>query len=171
MPTAPHPANPLAGSSPEAAARREQVLRDARLRVTRPRLAVIAALARHPHSAAAEVLETVRASLPQTSHQAVYDSLHALTEAGILQCIQPSGSLARYETRVGDNHHHLVCTHCGTIVDVDCALGEAPCLRPDHDHGFQVETAEVVYRGLCAACAAEPSSPSPNACPTTEGNP
>ena len=92
------------------------------------------------------------------SRQSVYDSLHALTDAGLLRRIQPSGSVARYESRVGDNHHHVVCRSCGAIADVDCAVGESPCLTASDDRGFSIDEAEVIYWGLCPACsAAEPS--------------
>ena len=96
----------------------------------------------------------VRDDLGMVSHQAVYDVLRALTEAGLLRRIQPSGSVARYEARVGDNHHHVVCRGCGVIADVDCATGEAPCLTASDDHGFSIEEAEVVYWGTCPSCAA-----------------
>lgn len=133
----------------------ERMLRDAGLRVTRPRLAVFGAVHRHPHSDTDTLIAAARSELPEVSHQAVYDTLHALTEAGLVRRIQPQGSLARYEARVGDNHHHAVCRSCGAVEDVECAVGEAPCLEPSDTHGFQIETAEVVYWGLCAACATE----------------
>ncbi|MGO2111813.1 MAG: Fur family transcriptional regulator, partial [Pseudoclavibacter sp.] len=103
----------------------EQALRDSSLRVTKPRLAVLTAVGEHPHAATDAIIAAVREHLPEVSHQAVYDSLHTLTAAGLLRSIQPSGSVARYETRVGDNHHHLVCRACNTIVDVDCVVGDA----------------------------------------------
>lgn len=131
----------------------ERMLRDAGLRVTRPRLAVFDAVRRHPHSDTDTLISAARAEVPEVSHQAVYDTLHVLTEAGLVRRIQPQGSLARYEARVGDNHHHAVCRSCGAVEDVDCAVGEAPCLEPSDAHGFQIETAEVVYWGLCPACA------------------
>lgn len=132
----------------------QQQLREAGLRVTRPRVAVLTAVAGHPHADASELLAAAREDLPDVSHQAVYDSLHTLTAAGLVRCIQPSGATARYETRVGDNHHHLVCRSCGAIVDVDCKAGEAPCLTPADDHGYAVDEAEVVYWGLCPGCRA-----------------
>jgi Fe2+ or Zn2+ uptake regulation protein len=95
-----------------------------------------------------------RESLPAVSHQAVYDSLHTLTEVGLLRCIKPSGSVARYERRIGDNHHHLVCRSCSLIVDVDCTIGQAPCLTPSHDAGFVIDQAEVTFWGLCPDCTA-----------------
>lgn len=130
------------------------MLRSASLRVTRPRLAVLAAVDGLPHADTESVIAAVRRELPDVSHQAVYDSLHTLTDVGILRRIQPAGSLARYETRVGDNHHHLVCRLCGSVTDVDCAVGETVCLTPSHTHGFRVEEAEVVYWGVCPQCAA-----------------
>jgi len=131
-----------------------QQLREASLRVTRPRLAVLEAVHGHPHADTNTVIEAVRAEIPTVSHQAVYDSLEALTAAGLLRRIQPSGTFARYETRVDDNHHHLVCRGCSAIVDVECASGEAPCLHASEDHGFAIDEAEVIYWGLCPDCAA-----------------
>ena len=131
-----------------------QLLRDAGLRVTRPRVAVLAALDARPHADTAEVIDVARADVPDVSHQAVYDSLAALTAAGLVRRIQPHGHAARYERRVGDNHHHVVCRSCGAIADVDCATGEAPCLTPSDDHGFVIDEAEVIYWGLCADCVA-----------------
>jgi Fur family ferric uptake transcriptional regulator len=107
----------------------------------------------HPHADTESIIRTVRAEIGDVSTQAVYDVLRALTAARLVRCIEPAGSVARYETRVGDNHHHLVCRSCGDIVDVDCATGEAPCLTAADDHGFRIDEAEVVYRGLCPACA------------------
>jgi Fur family ferric uptake transcriptional regulator len=131
----------------------ESRLRDASLRVTRPRLAVLAAVHEHPHADTDAVLRRVRASLGAVSHQAVYDVLRALTQAGLVRRIQPAGATARYEARVGDNHHHLVCRTCGAIADVDCAVGHAPCLTASDDHGFVIDEAEVVYWGSCSTCA------------------
>jgi Fe2+ or Zn2+ uptake regulation protein len=133
-------------------------LRGASLRVTQPRLAVLAAVADHPHADTDTVIGLVREHLPAVSHQAVYDVLRALTDAGLVRRIQPAGSIARYETRIGDNHHHVVCRSCGAIADVDCAVGHAPCLTASHDHGFVVDEAEVVYWGTCPACAAVSTS-------------
>ena len=129
------------------------LLRGAQLRVTRPRLAVLEAVHTHPHADTDAIIRAARAALPDVSHQAVYDVLRALTDAGILRRIQPAGSVARYEARVGDNHHHVVCRSCGAIADVDCAVGDAPCLTASHDHGFTVDEAEVVYWGTCPGCA------------------
>ena len=131
----------------------EQMLRDADLRVTRPRLAVLEAVHRHPHADTESIIGATRADLADVSHQAVYDVLRALTAAGLVRRIQPSGAVARYESRVGDNHHHIVCRSCGDIADVDCAVGHAPCLTASDDHGFVVEEAEVIYWGRCPTCS------------------
>jgi len=132
----------------------EQMLRGADLRVTRPRLAVLSAVHEHPHADTDSIIHVVRQDLGTVSHQAVYDVLRALTGAGLLRCIQPSRSVARYEARVGDNHHHVVCRSCGAIADVDCAVGAAPCLTAAEDHGFVIDEAEVIYWARCAACIA-----------------
>jgi Fur family ferric uptake transcriptional regulator len=132
-------------------------LRVAGMRVTRPRLAVMAAVSSHPHSDADAITTAVRRDLPGVSHQAVYDCLRALTTTGLIRRIQPSHSVARYDPRTGDNHHHLVCRGCGAIVDVDCAVGHTPCLTASDTRGFVVDEAEVIYWGRCPACA----SPSP----------
>lgn len=131
----------------------EQLVRSADLRVTRPRLAVLAAVHDHPHADTDAIIRVVRERLGEVSHQAVYDVLRALTSSGLIRRIQPSGSVARYEARIGDNHHHVVCRSCGAIADVDCAVGETPCLTASDDHGFSIDEAEVVYWGLCPACA------------------
>ena len=120
--------------------------------MTRPRVAVLDAVHTLPHSDTETVFAAVRAALPEASRQAVYDVLAALTDAGLLRRIQPSGSVARYESRVSDNHHHIVCRGCGTIADVDCAVGEAPCLSAADDHGYVLDEAEVIYWGLCPGC-------------------
>jgi len=133
----------------------ERMLRDAALRVTRPRLAVLSAVHDHPHADTDSIIRAVRQSLGEVSHQAVYDVLRALTSAGLLRRIQPSGSVARYESRVGDNHHHVVCRTCGAIADVDCAVGAAPCLAASDDHGFAVDEAEVTYWARCPECVAK----------------
>lgn len=135
----------------------ENMLRDAALRVTAPRLAVLRVVHDNPHSDTDSISGRVRETLGAVSHQAVYDVLRALTTAGLLRRIQPVGSVARYETRVADNHHHLVCRSCGVIADVDCATGPAPCLTASDDHGFTIETAEVTYWGLCPTCSSSPS--------------
>ena len=134
------------------------MLRGAALRVTRPRVAVLSVVHDHPHADTTSIIAAVRDDLADVSHQAVYDVLRALTTAGLVRCIEPPGSVARYEARVGDNHHHIVCRSCGAIADVDCAVGPAPCLTPSNDHGFVVDEAEVVYRGLCPACSTTSSS-------------
>ena len=129
------------------------MLRGASLRVTRPRVAVLTAVYGNPHADTDSIIGAVRNELPEVSHQAVYDSLHALTAAGLVRRIQPLGSVARYESRVGDNHHHAVCRSCGAIEDVDCAVGHAPCLTAAEGHGFVIDEAEVIYWGLCSECA------------------
>jgi Fe2+ or Zn2+ uptake regulation protein len=131
-----------------------QLLRDAQLRVTVPRLAVLRAVGDHPHADTEALIRASRDLVPDISHQTVYDALNALTAAGLVRRFQPTGSLARYESRVGDNHHHLVCRSCGVIADVDCAVGEAPCLVASDDGGFEIDEAEVIYWGLCPSCAA-----------------
>ena len=131
----------------------EQMLRGADLRVTRPRLAVLDAVHAHAHADTDTLIGAVRRSLPGVSHQAVYDVLRALTTAGLVRRIQPSGSVARYESRVGDNHHHVVCRSCGAIADVDCAVGDAPCLTASDAQGFTIDEAEVTYWGLCPDCS------------------
>ncbi|WP_372517105.1 Fur family transcriptional regulator [Mycolicibacterium frederiksbergense] len=134
-----------------------QMLRNADMRVTRPRVAVLDAVHTHPHADTETIIRAVRDTLPEVSHQAVYDSLHTLTAARLVRRIQPSGSVARYESRVGDNHHHVVCRTCGAIADVDCAVGAAPCLTASDDHGYQIDEAEVVYWGICPECSTAPS--------------
>ncbi len=133
----------------------ERVLRDAALRVTRPRVAVLKAVYEHPHADTDKIIGVARADLGGLSHQAVYDVLRVLTATGLVRRIEPAGSVARYESRVGDNHHHVVCRSCGTIADVDCAVGEVPCLTASDDHGFTIDQAEVVYWGQCPDCAAQ----------------
>ena len=128
------------------------MLRGAALRVTRPRVAVLGAVHALPHADTDSVIGAVRNELPDVSHQAVYDVLRALTDAGLVRRIQPHGLVARYESRVGDNHHHVVCRSCGVIADVDCAVGHTPCLTASDDHGFVIDEAEVIYRGMCPDC-------------------
>ncbi|MCG7608609.1 transcriptional repressor [Mycobacterium sp. CnD-18-1] len=134
----------------------QQMLRSADLRVTRPRVAVLHAVSTHPHADTDTIIRAVRDELPDVSHQAVYDSLHALTAASLVRRIQPSGSVARYESRIGDNHHHVVCRSCGAIADVDCAAGSAPCLSASEDHGYEIDEAEVIYWGICPECSVSP---------------
>ena len=137
----------------------ERLLRSAALRVTRPRIAVLTAVHERPHADTDSIIAAARASMGAVSHQAVYDVLRTLTDAGLLRRIQPAGSVARYEARVGDNHHHVVCRSCGRISDVDCAVGAAPCLTGSDDAGFVIDEAEVVYWGRCPACADAPDVP------------
>jgi Fe2+ or Zn2+ uptake regulation protein len=136
----------------------QKVLRGAALRVTRPRVAVLSAVHAHPHANTDSIIGAVRRDLPDVSHQAVYDVLRALTTAGLVRRVEPSGSVARYESRVGDNHHHVVCRSCGVIADVECAPGGAPCLTASDDSGFAIDEAEVIYWGLCPGCSTAPSS-------------
>ncbi|OBI42172.1 Fur family transcriptional regulator [Mycobacterium colombiense] len=132
-------------------------LRMADLRVTRPRVAVLEVVDANPHADTETIFSAVRVGLPEVSRQAVYDVLNALTTVGLVRRIQPLGMVARYESRVGDNHHHVVCRSCGIIADIDCAVGDAPCLTPsDNDNvldGFVLDEAEVIYWGLCADCS------------------
>jgi Fe2+ or Zn2+ uptake regulation protein len=139
---------------PESRESLEEALRARGLRVTQQRLAVLRALSSLPHADADEVHRAVTAELPGTALQAVYVVLGALTDAGLLRRISPAGSPSRYERRVGDNHHHVVCTRCGTVADVDCVHGAAPCLEPSDASGFTITTAEVTFWGLCALCSA-----------------
>jgi len=132
-------------------------LRAADLRVTRPRVAVLEAVHAHPHADTDTILGAVRSAHPEVSRQAVYDVLAALTAVGLVRRIQPSGSVARYESRVGDNHHHVVCRSCGAISDIDCSVGDAPCLTPETRDsalldGFVLDEAEVIYWGRCPGC-------------------
>jgi Fur family transcriptional regulator, stress-responsive regulator len=136
----------------------EGMLRGAALRVTRPRVAVLSAVHDHPHADTDSIIGVVREDLGDVSHQAVYDVLRALTAAGLVRRIQPKGSVARYEARVGDNHHHVVCRSCGAIADVDCTVGTAPCLTASDDHGFTIDEAEVIFWGLCPGCSTTSSS-------------
>lgn len=136
----------------------EDLLRGAGLRVTRPRVGVLNAVYEHPHADTDSIVGAVRADLGEVSTQAVYDVLRALTTAGLVRRIEPAGSVARYESRVGDNHHHVVCRSCGAIADVDCAVGDTPCLTASADHGFTIDEAEVTFWGLCPACSTTRSS-------------
>jgi Fur family ferric uptake transcriptional regulator len=130
------------------------MLRESGLRVTAQRLAVLRAVATHPHGTADAVAAVARADLGTISVQAVYDVLSALVDAGLVRRLQPAGSPARFETRTGDNHHHVVCRDCGHTADVDCATGSAPCLTPSDDLGFAIDEAEIIFWGHCQACAA-----------------
>lgn len=131
----------------------EQLLRESDLRVTRQRVAVLEAVYAHPHADTDSLISVVRADHGDVSHQAVYDVLRALTTAGLLRRIEPAGSVARYESRVADNHHHVVCRSCGSVEDVDCAIGDAPCLTASDDRGYAIDEAEVVYWGQCPDCS------------------
>jgi Fe2+ or Zn2+ uptake regulation protein len=137
----------------------QQVLREHGLQVTAQRLAVLRAVARHPHATVEQILAVVRADIGTLSRQSAYDALNVLVEHGVLQRIQPVGSPARFEDRVGDNHHHLVCRSCGDLVDVDCAVGYTPCLTPAQDWSYDIDEAEVVYWGTCPVCQSARSAP------------
>ncbi len=152
----------------------EGMLRRVDLRVTRPRVAVLAAVHGHPHADTDSLIDVVRRDSGEVSHQAVYDVLRALTDTGLVRRIQPAGSVARYEARVGDNHHHVVCRSCGAIADVDCAVGSAPCLTADDDAGFAIDEAEVIFWGRCTACSRRhpaPESTSAVRSPAQRGTP
>ena len=129
-----------------------EVLREHGVTVTAQRLAVLTAVSRFPHATADEVTEAARAEIGSISRQSVYDTLGLLVEAGLVRRIQPIGSAARYEDRVGDNHHHVICRECGTLADVDCAVGTAPCLTASDDQGFVIDEADVAYWGRCPQC-------------------
>ena len=146
-------ANKLADNDDRAALRRHG------LQVTAQRLAVLRAVLDQPHSSADEIEDVVRRRLGTVSRQAVYDALGALTDKGLLRRIQPAGSSARYEGRVRDNHHHLICRSCGRTVDVDCAVGDTPCLTAADGMGFEIDEAEVVYWGRCPECLSNPTNP------------
>jgi len=133
----------------------DQLLRQHKVQVTAQRLAIMRAVSSRPHATADDLTDDVRAVIGSISRQAVYDTLGVLVDKNLIRRIQPSGSAARYEDRVGDNHHHLICRDCGTTVDVDCAVGEVPCLTAHDDHGFEIDEAEVIYWGMCSSCQAE----------------
>ena len=130
----------------------EQLMRQHGVQVTAQRLAIMRAVSARPHATADELADDVRAVIGSISRQAVYDTLGVLVDKHLIRRIQPAGSAARYEDRVGDNHHHLICRGCGTTCDVDCAVGAVPCLTADDDHGFEIDEAEVVYWGYCPSC-------------------
>jgi len=136
----------------------EGTVRGASLRVTRPRVAVLTAVHTHPHADTDTIINVVREDLGEVSTQAVYDVLRALASAGLVRRIEPAGSVARYESRVADNHHHVVCRSCGAVSDVDCAVGHTPCLTASDDHGYSIDEAEVTYWGLCPTCSTARSS-------------
>ena len=134
-----------------------ELLREHGVQVTAQRLAIMRVVTEHPHATADELGDVVRSQLGAISRQAVYDTLGVLVDKNLIRRIQPAGSAARYESRVGDNHHHLICRVCRVMFDVDCAVGEVPCLTADDKHGFEVDEAEVIYWGRCATCrAADP---------------
>jgi Fe2+ or Zn2+ uptake regulation protein len=133
-------------------------LRGAGLRVTAARVALLETVRGGDHLGIEAIASRVRDRIGHVSLQAVYEALHALTAAGLVRRIEPAGSPPRFEGRVGDNHHHIVCRSCGVVADVDCAVGEAPCLTASDDHGFAIDEAEVVYRGLCPSCSTARSS-------------
>ena len=137
------------------------LLRQHGIQVTAQRLAVLRAVAGQPHITADGVAEVVRAEIGAISRQSVYDALGVLVEKGLLRRIQPVGSPARFEDRVGDNHHHLICRICGRVVDVDCAVGSAPCLTAADEQGFEIDEAEVAYWGRCPECVAQARNTSP----------
>ncbi|MET7276367.1 Fur family transcriptional regulator [Streptomyces flaveolus] len=136
-------------------------LRGAGLRVTAARIALLDTVRAGDHLGVEAIASGVRDRVGHVSLQAVYESLHALTAAGLVRRIQPPGGPARFEGRVGDNHHHVLCRSCGALADVDCAVGEAPCLTASDDHGFAIDEAEVIYRGLCPDCFSPSTSPAP----------
>ena len=142
----------------EASVDNAALLRQHRVQVTAQRLAVLQAVSGLPHGTAAEIAAVVRSEIGAVSVQAVYDALATLTEKGIVRRIQPAGSPARYEDRVDDNHHHLVCRTCSRMIDVDCAVGEAPCLAAAEDSGYAIDEAEVIYWGRCPDCVAAAAS-------------
>lgn len=129
-----------------------EILRRHGVQVTAQRLAVLRAVSARPHGTAEEVAETARSEIGVISRQTVYDALGVLVDNGIVRRIQPAGSPARYEARVGDNHHHLICRTCDRVVDVDCAVGAVPCLTPADDAGYVIDEAEVIYWGYCPDC-------------------
>ncbi|MBP7797348.1 MAG: transcriptional repressor [Thermoanaerobaculaceae bacterium] len=145
------------------------LLRRHGIQVTAQRLAVLAAVARRPHGTADDVVQAVRAEIGVISRQAVYDALAILTERGLIRRIQPAWSPARFENRTGDNHHHVICRDCGRVVDVDCAIGVAPCLTPADDGGFQIDEAEVIFWGRCPQCRAHATVRPPVAVATGAG--
>ncbi len=140
----------MSAPAPEHVAER---IRGAGLRVTQPRVAVLSALDDRPHSRADQVFDVVTDTLPTTSLQSVYNALGDFVEVGLVRRIEPAGHPGLFELRTGDNHHHLVCSGCGAVQDVECVVGEAPCLVPSDDHGFQVHAAEVTFWGLCPTCS------------------
>ncbi|MGO1927006.1 MAG: Fur family transcriptional regulator [Brachybacterium tyrofermentans] len=143
-------------------------LREAGLRVTAPRLAALSAVAEHPHADAEVIAQAVRERLGTVSRQAVYDVLNALSDAELLRRVSVGGRSMQYELHRHDNHHHLVCRSCGRLEDVPCSVGHSPCLTPSDDHGFEIEIADVVYRGTCSRCRAAQASAGPSAVPRAQ---
>jgi Fur family ferric uptake transcriptional regulator len=139
-----------------------ELLRERGIQITAQRLAVLRAVAAGPHATADAVAESVRTAIGSISRQSVYDALAVLVAEGLIRRIQPAGSAARFECRVGDNHHHLICRTCGRMVDVDCAIGVAPCLTAADDKGYEIDEAEVIYWGRCPDCIATAQAPSPS---------
>ena len=135
------------------------LLRRHGVQITAQRLAVLGAVSRRPHATANEIADVVRSEIGTISRQSVYNVLDVLVDAGLVRRIQPAGSPARYEDRTGDNHHHLICRGCGRMVDVDCAVGAAPCLTAADDAGFEIDEAEVIYWGRCPECLAQAAAP------------
>ena len=133
------------------------LLREQGIQVTAQRLAILRAVATQPHATADTLIDLARSEIGSISRQSVYDTLAVLVEVGLVRRIQPVGSAARYEDRVGDNHHHVICRECGELADVDCAVGSAPCLTAVDDAGYQIDEAEVAYWGRCPTCQQEPS--------------
>jgi Fur family transcriptional regulator, stress-responsive regulator len=149
----------MTASQPPTTAAEE--LRGAGLRVTAARVALLEAVRHGDHLGVEALADSVRERVGHVSLQAVYEALNALTAAGLIRRIEPAGSPARFEGRIGDNHHHVVCRSCGLVADVDCAVGEVPCLTPSDDRGFEIDEAEVIYWGLCSACSTTPSFQTP----------
>jgi Fur family transcriptional regulator, stress-responsive regulator len=135
-----------------------ELLREHGVQITAQRLAVLRAVSNHPHATADDLVEMVRSEIGAVSRRAVYDVVGVLADKGLIRRIQPSGSAARYEDRVGDNHHHLICRGCGRMVDVDCAVGSTPCLTAVDDAGYDIDEAEVIYWGRCPSCRQSPDS-------------
>jgi Fe2+ or Zn2+ uptake regulation protein len=140
----------------------DQLLRLHGVQVTAQRLAIMRAVSSRPHATADELTDEVRAVIGSISRQAVYDTLGVLVDKNLVRRIQPAGSAARYENRVGDNHHHLICRDCGATFDIDCAVGAVPCLTADDDHGFEIDEAEVIYWGYCPDCVGPRATPTPS---------
>ncbi|MDO5735064.1 MAG: Fur family transcriptional regulator [Propionibacteriaceae bacterium] len=150
------PSTPATAPDPTASPSAEAALRERGIRVTASRVAVFTAVDENPHASADAVAGIVRSRLGAVSTQAVYDALALFTKLGLVRRTEPAGSSARYETRVGDNHHHITCRRCGAIADVDCLHGTAPCLLPPQTHDYVIDEAEVIYWGMCPVCQQNP---------------